>query len=132
MSSVSTHILDTARGRPAAEVPLVLDVWTDGGWQRLGGSVTGADGRVGDLPAFGLPAPSGPPRPHASPTRSGPGTASGPVPCRLVFAVGDYLLAQHGQAFFGEVTVAFAAGPGEHYHVPLLLAPYGYSVYRGS
>jgi 5-hydroxyisourate hydrolase-like protein (transthyretin family) len=41
-------------------------------------------------------------------------------------------VAHHGAAFFPEITVAFAAEPGEHYHVPLLLTPYGYSVYRGS
>jgi len=114
VTSVSTHILDTARGRPAADVPVALEAWADGGWQRLGESVTSADGRIGDLPAFEPPAP--------------PGTAT----CRLVFAVRDYLVAHHGSAFFAEITVAFAAGPGEHYHVPLLLAPYGYSVYRGS
>jgi len=122
--TVSTHILDTARGRPAAGVPVTLEVW-DGGWQRLGGSVTGADGRIGDLPAFEPPAPPGPPHP--------PGSPAPPVraTCRLVFAVRDYLVAHHGSAFFPEITTAFAAGPGEPYHVPLLLAPYGYSVYRG-
>ena len=125
MITVSTHILDTARGRPAAGVPVALEVW-DGGWQRLGGSVTGADGRIGDLPAFEPPAPPGPPHP--------PGSPAPPVraTCRLVFAVRDYLVAHHGPAFFPEITTAFAAGPGEPYHVPLLLAPYGYSVYRGS
>jgi 5-hydroxyisourate hydrolase-like protein (transthyretin family) len=41
-------------------------------------------------------------------------------------------MTHHGSAFFPEITVAFAADPGEHYHVPLLLTPYGYSVYRGS
>ncbi|HUL24803.1 MAG TPA: hydroxyisourate hydrolase [Streptosporangiaceae bacterium] len=111
MSTVSTHILDTARGRPAAGVPVTLETGDGSGWRGLGGSATGADGRIGDLPAFEPP---------------------GPVSCRLVFAVGDYLLAQHGRAFFPEITVVFAAGPGEHYHVPLLLSPYGYSVYRGS
>ena len=114
MTTISTHILDTARGRPAAEVPVALEAWDGGRWRRLGESVTGADGRIGDLPAV---EPSAPP---------------GRATCRLVFAVRDYLLAQHGSAFFAEITVAFAAGPGEHYHVPLLLAPYGYSVYRGS
>ena len=125
MTTISTHILDTARGRPAADVPVALDIW-DGGWQRLGESVTGADGRTGDLPAFEPPAPPGPPHREGSPVS--PAWAT----CRLVFAVRDYLVAHHGSAFFPEITVAFAAGPGEHYHVPLLLAPYGYSVYRGS
>jgi 5-hydroxyisourate hydrolase len=126
VTTISTHILDTARGRPAADVPVALEAWAGGGWQRLGESVTGADGRIGDLPAFGPPGPSGPPDPYGPPAPPGRAT------CRLVFAVRDYLVAQHGSAFFAEITVAFAAGPGEHYHVPLLLAPYGYSVYRGS
>ena len=117
MTSVSTHILDTTRGRPAAGVPIALDAWADGDWQRLGESVTGADGRASALPALDPPASPGLP---------------GPATCRLVFAVGDYLVAHHGAAFFPEITVAFAAEPGEHYHVPLLLTPYGYSVYRGS
>ena len=126
MTTVSTHILDTARGRPAADVPVALETWDGSGWRTLGGSVTGADGRIGDLPAFEPTAPSGPPGP--------PGVAAprGQATCRLVFAVRDYLLAHHGSAFFAEIAVAFGAGPGEHYHVPLLLAPYGYSVYRGS
>jgi 5-hydroxyisourate hydrolase len=111
MSRVSTHILDTARGRPAAEVPVSLDVWADGGWQRLGDAVTGPDGRVAALPEVEV---------------------DGPVFCRLHFAVGDYLVTHHEAAFFPEVTVAFVAEQGEHYHVPLLLAPFGYSTYRGS
>jgi len=131
MTSVSTHILDTARGRPAADVPVALEVW-DGGWQRLGESVTGADGRIGDLPAFEPPAPFEPPAQPGPPHPAGSPAPPGVATCRLVFAVRDYLVAQHGSAFFAEVTVSFAAGPGEHYHVPLLLAPYGYSVYRGS
>jgi hydroxyisourate hydrolase len=111
VTSVSTHILDTARGCPAAAVPVTLDTWADGGWQRLAGSVTGADGRTGGLATFG---------------------STGQTRCRLVFAVGGYLRAQHGPAFFPEITVVFDTEPGQHYHVPLLLTPYGYSVYRGS
>jgi hydroxyisourate hydrolase len=126
VTTVSTHILDTARGRPAADVPVALDIWDGGGWQRLGGSVTGADGRIGDLPAFEPPAPAGPAYPDGPPVPPGQAT------CRLIFAVRDYLVAHHGSAFFPEITTAFAAKPGEHYHVPLLLSPYGYSVYRGS
>jgi hydroxyisourate hydrolase len=126
VTTISAHILDTARGRPAADVPVALDIWADGGWQRLGGSVTGADGRIGDLPAFEPPAPAGTAYPDRPPAPPGQAT------CRLIFAVRDYLVAHHGSAFFPEITAAFAAGPGEHYHVPLLLSPYGYSVYRGS
>ena len=110
-TTVSTHILDTARGGPAAGVPVALDLWSGGMWVPAGGSVTGRDGRSTDLPPLD---------PDAT------------VTARLVFAVRDYLMASHGQAFFPEVTVVFAAGPGEHYHVPLLLAPFGYTTYRGS
>jgi len=111
VSTVSTHVLDTARGRPAQGVPVTLDVLDDGAWQRVGTGVTGPDGRVAELPPAG---------------------AAGPVSCRLVFAVREYLVHTHGAAFFGEITIVFEAGPGEHYHVPLLLAPFGYSTYRGS
>jgi len=138
MTSVSTHILDTTRGRPAAGVPVALETWADGGWRRLGDSVTGADGRITALPAFDPPGPADPPSSADAPSPPDPAgplnppSAPASVTCRLVFAVGDYLVAHHGTAFFPEITVAFAAGPGEHYHVPLLLTPYGYSVYRGS
>jgi hydroxyisourate hydrolase len=108
MTSVSTHVLDTARGRAATGVPVALSVWAPGGWRLAGESATGADGRVTDLPTMEL---------------------TGPTSCRLLFAVGEYLAASHGPAaFFPDVTVAFVARPGEHYHLP----PYGYSVYRGS
>ncbi len=49
-----------------------------------------------------------------------------------MFAVGEYLVSTHGAAFFGDVTVVFEGEPDEHYHVPLLLAPFGYTTYRGS
>jgi hydroxyisourate hydrolase len=111
MTTVSTHVLDLAAGRPAEGVPVSLDIWSGGTWVPAGGSVTGPDGRITGLPRLDPDAPA---------------TA------RLVFAVGEYLLASHGTAFYPEITVTFTAGPGEHYHVPLLLSPYGYSTYRGS
>jgi len=58
MTSVSTHILDTARGRPAAGVPVTLDTWVQAGWQRLAGADTGADGRIAKLATFGPPGPA--------------------------------------------------------------------------
>ncbi|MFW6691287.1 hydroxyisourate hydrolase [Streptomyces sp. MAR4 CNX-425] len=114
-TSVSTHILDTSLGRPAAGVAVELSVGggDDGsgdgavGWRPHGTSATDADGRVRDLPALPV----------------------GTTRARLVFATGPYL---GGGAFFPEVAVDFAVRPGEHYHVPLLLTPFGYSVYRGS
>ncbi|MGW1194562.1 2-oxo-4-hydroxy-4-carboxy-5-ureidoimidazoline decarboxylase [Streptomyces sp. NPDC002536] len=106
-ATVSTHILDTAAGRPAAGVAVALSVrdGRDTDWQLLGTSATDPDGRCKDLPA--LPAAAA----HA----------------RLVFATEPC-----GAGFFPEVAVAFAVAPGEHYHVPLLLSPFGFSVYRGS
>ncbi|WP_327288171.1 hydroxyisourate hydrolase [Streptomyces sp. NBC_01198] len=119
MTSVSTHILDTSAGRPAPGVAVTLEVRTgaEGPWTPHGGSATDQDGRCKDLPA--LPDPTT----HA----------------RLHFDVAPYL-ARHARpaergprdAFFPEVAVVFTVTPGEHFHVPLLLNPFGYSVYRGS
>ncbi|MGH3318579.1 MAG: hydroxyisourate hydrolase [Streptosporangiaceae bacterium] len=107
MTSVSTHVLDTARGCPAAGVSVTLEVRDGDGWRRVASAVTGVDGRCGGLPEL----------PEA------------PATCRLVFATARYL----GEgAFFPEVAISFSAGEGEHYHVPLLLSPYGYTIYRGS
>ena len=125
-ASVSTHILDTSVGRPAEGVAVELWARTgrDADWQALGGSATDADGRCKDLPA--------PPE--------------GTTLVRLVFAVEPYFEKKQADAqqdapanrdsgaavFFPEVAITFAVVPGEHYHVPLLLNPFGYSVYRGS
>jgi 5-hydroxyisourate hydrolase len=126
-ASVSTHILDTSVGRPAAGVAVQLAArpGRDAHWQALGGSATDADGRCRDLPA--LP--------------------EGTTHVRLDFAVEPYFEKKQADAqqdapanrdsgaagaFFPEVAITFAVVPGEHYHVPLLLNPFGYSVYRGS
>jgi 5-hydroxyisourate hydrolase len=100
MAGISTHVLDAARGVPAAGVPVTLT--TAAGTVHEG--VTDADGRIGDLYE---------------------GTLAAGVHT-LVFTVG-------GAAFFPEVTIAFTVDPERgHYHVPLLLSPYSYTVYRGS
>jgi 5-hydroxyisourate hydrolase len=124
-ASVSTHILDTSVGRPAGAVTVSLAARSGTGadYVTLGGSVTDADGRCKDLPA--LP--------------------EGTTHVRLVFDTESYFTAKKqaeaqqdaprvrdSGAFFPEVAIAFAVTPGEHYHVPLLLNPFGYSVYRGS
>ncbi|MDH6213417.1 hydroxyisourate hydrolase [Streptomyces pseudovenezuelae] len=134
-ASVSTHILDTSVGRPAEGVAVQLAARSGQleEWQPLGGSATDADGRCKDLPA--LP--------------------EGTTHVRLDFEVEPYFLKsdfskfENKQAdaqqdapanrdsgatgvFFPEVAITFAVQAGEHYHVPLLLNPFGYSVYRGS
>ncbi|MGH3390433.1 MAG: hydroxyisourate hydrolase [Actinomadura sp.] len=107
--SLSTHVLDTAQGRPAAGVPVRLDRYDGDTWQRLADAETDADGRLRDLPAWDG------------------GTY------RLRFGTGPYFAGHGVETFFPEVNVIFViTDPGEHHHVPLLLSPFGYSTYRGS
>lgn len=110
--SLSTHVLDTARGRPAAEVRVRLERWDGASWVAVAEGRTDGDGRLRDWVPDGTP---------------------GVGEHRLVFDSGAYFAQRGDQSFYPEVTVTFAVDdPGEHYHVPLLLAPYGYSTYRGS
>lgn len=113
-SPLTTHILDTSRGKPAAGVQVTLDSQAaDGTWTRLGEGTTGSDGRLADLPAGGA--------------QLAPGTY------RLTFAVGPYFEAMGKPSFYDDVPVVFHVTEAEvHVHVPLLINPYGYSTYRGS
>jgi 5-hydroxyisourate hydrolase len=111
MSTVTTHVLDTALGQPAAGVAVRLERVSDAGPEEIGRASTDADGRVRDI---------GPP-------------LLAPGAYRLVFATAEYFASQHRPAFFPEVAVTFTvAGEAPHYHVPLLLSPFGYTTYRGS
>lgn len=114
MSTITTHVLDTSRGRPAAGVPVKLEARVEGGaWRELGSGFTDADGRLGDL----LPS-------NRKLSKGG---------YRLTFDTAVYFAAQGAQGFYTEVAVTFlVAEAGAHYHVPLLLSPYGYTTYRGS
>jgi hydroxyisourate hydrolase len=105
MNAITTHVLDLARGRPRAGLPVQLARRDGGGaWEPLARAATDQDGRVRDWPGAPDPTP------------------------------GDYRLTfDTGGGFYPEVTIVFrvdAAG-GQH-HVPLLLSPFGYSTYRGS
>ncbi|MEC3997834.1 2-oxo-4-hydroxy-4-carboxy-5-ureidoimidazoline decarboxylase [Actinacidiphila sp. DG2A-62] len=152
-ASVSTHILDTSRGRPAPGVDVTLSVraGATAPWTVLGAGTTDADGRCADLPAppegtthvrldFAVEPylartrhatdprtrPATDPRPHtATDTRTSPAEAQQDAP-RTDSGPRD------SGVFFPEVAVVFAVAAGEHFHVPLLLNPFGYSVYRGS
>ena len=113
MSGITTHVLDTARGRPAAGVPVTLEMRGEGGWRALGRGATDADGRLRDL----LPADF----------------ALSAGDYRLTFDAGAYFAGAGAEGFYAEVVVSFVVrDPAAHYHVPLLLSPYGYSTYRGS
>ena len=113
MSGITTHVLDTARGRPAAGVPITLDFKEEGGWRVLGWGATDADGRLRDLLPSDFVLTGG----HY----------------RLTFEVGTYLSAAGADGFYTEVVVSFVVrDAAAHYHVPLLLSHYGYTTYRGS
>ena len=113
MSQITTHILDTARGQPASGVSLVLFELDGDMWTQLAAGVTNDDGRVPDL----LPAD------RVLPART----------YRMHFATADYFSNRGEPVFYPWVDVVFNLdGSGDHYHIPLLLAPFGYSTYRGS
>jgi len=116
MGRLSTHVLDTAHGRPAAGMGYALYRQVPEGHALLAEGVTNADGRT-DAPLL-----------------AGDSVAAGRY--ALVFAVGAYFrglgVALPEPAFLDEVTLAFGMAAGGHYHVPLLVSPYGYSTYRGS
>jgi len=110
-SPITTHVLDTARGKPAAGVPVLLHLQSDGRWRELGRGITNQDGRITDLL---------------------PGSKLQTGRYRLTFETEKYLSAS-GEPFFPEVEIVIEVrDPAQHYHVPLLLSPYGYSTYRGS
>ena len=110
MSTLSTHVLDAASGRPAAGVRVTLERRDGDGWRQLGNGLTDDDGRVRDLAPGGLDAGV-----H-----------------RLVFATGEYFAATGQRGFYPEVPVVFEIDTDGHYHVPLLLSPFAFSTYRGS
>lgn len=114
MSGITTHVLDTAAGHPAAGVAVRLEVQSSGrGWVTLAERKTDADGRVRDLAAAGSKLDAG--------------------TYRLTFGTGAYFAGQGRETFFPEASVVFEVrDPAQHHHVPLLLNPFGYSTYRGS
>jgi 5-hydroxyisourate hydrolase len=109
MATISTHILDTSAGRPAADVALRLDHRRPGGWLEVSRHTTDADGRVRDV-----------------------GTVAAGT-YRIRFEVGPYFEQQGASAWFPWVDIVFTVvEDAGHYHVPLLISPFGYTTYRGS
>jgi 5-hydroxyisourate hydrolase len=109
--SLSTHVLDSSRGRPAAGVRVRLEHDDGQRWADVAAGVTDEDGRLRDW----VPA-----------DRVGRGMY------RLVFDTGGYFAEQGVETFFPEVVITFSVVDDGHYHVPLLLSPFAYSTYRGS
>jgi 5-hydroxyisourate hydrolase len=112
MSGITTHVLDTSLGKPAVAVAVSLSVPEAGAWREVARGLTDADGRVRQLT---------------------PDLPLVPGRYQLGFETGAYFRASERAAFFERVTLEFEiADPSQHYHVPLLLSPFGYTTYRGT
>ena len=112
MSAITSHVLDTSLGRPAAGVAVTLAALEAGKFQDVGQGVTDSEGRVRHLLG-------------AHPLAVGV--------YRLTFDTGAHFQATGRASFYERVEIQFrVTDPSEHYHVPLLLSPFGYSTYRGS
>lgn len=114
MSAITTHILDVSRGRPASGVAVTLAIQLrEDGWELVGKGTTDADGRLKELL----------PREYV--------LTEGIY--RLTFETNSYFASESIESFYPEVTIVFSVrDAAQHYHVPLLLSPFGYSTYRGS
>lgn len=111
---ITTHVLDTSKGRPAAGIQVLLEFRGETGeWQSISRGSTDLDGRLRTLYPEGRPL--------------------APGAYRLTFDTGRYFETNGTPAFYPEVVIVFETAPGEkHYHVPLLLSPFGFSTYRGT
>lgn len=112
MSHITTHILDTSLGKPAAGVNVVLESQAPEGYQLLSRGMTDNNGRIMNL----LP----------DERRLQPGVY------RLIFDTKSYFFSIHTKSFFPAIYIEFEITDDSHYHVPLLLNPFGYATYRGS
>jgi hydroxyisourate hydrolase len=112
MSQLSSHILDTSAGKPAAGILVELFSFHANSWLFLAKEVTNKDGRISDfLPQQALLEPAA---------------------YRLIFHTAPYFSTQKIKSFYPSITIDFEINDSTHYHVPLLLNPFGYSTYRGS
>lgn len=114
MSPITTHVLDTSTGEPASGLAVTLELETDEAvWQKIADGVTDVEGRVKTLIASSTVFSTG----HY----------------RLIFETGEYFNMRQCECFFPNVTIAFVVSDAkQHFHVPLLLSPFGYTTYRGS
>jgi 5-hydroxyisourate hydrolase len=112
MSPITTHILDLDTGLPAAEVQVTLLKDQNGSWQELSKAKTDSDGRIKTLLTPGA-------------------LTSGYY--KLIFNVGDYFYSRGKKSFYKSIPVEFSIDMVDrHFHIPLLISPFGYSTYRGS
>jgi 5-hydroxyisourate hydrolase len=112
MSQLTTHILDTTKGKPAAGVNIVLFQQEKNAWKEITQGVTNNDGRIPNLLQKDIVLELG--------------------TYKLRFEVQEYFEQQSIQTFYPFAEITFLVTTNEHYHIPLLLSPFGYSTYRGS
>lgn len=112
MSQITTHVLDTSKGKPAELVSIKLEKKVNDDWEFITEGITNSDGRI---PEF---------LPNDKKLEVGI--------YRMIFASGDYFHLQGIVGFYPEIPIIFELRDQDHYHVPLLLNPFGYSTYRGS
>ena len=109
---ITTHVLDTSVGKPGKDITIRLKRPYENGWQTIAQGVTNADGRISDLLA--------------------PGRTLLPGNYKMVFNTSQYFSSQNIKGFYPEVEIQFTVFDSSHYHIPLLINPFGFSTYRGS
>lgn len=109
---LTTHVLDTSLGTPGKDIGIRLQIPVNGIWQTIAQAVTNNEGRTADL----LPAQK----------------ILSPGNYKLLFDTGNYFTSQKIHSFYPEVEIQFIVVDDAHYHVPLLINPFGYTTYRGS
>lgn len=112
MSQITTHILDTSKGKPAAGITIILYSGQTDAWKEIARGITNSDGRI-------------------------PGLLTGNISLvtgnyKMKFETKEYFTKNNIQTFYPFVEIVFEINTSEHYHIPLLLNPFGYSTYRGS
>jgi len=112
MSQITSHILDTTKGKPAWGVTIILYEKLGTEWIIVASGITNKDGRVSNLLKENELLPAG--------------------IYKLSFITADYYKVQEIETFYPMVEIVFEIDSAEHYHIPLLLNPFGYSTYRGS
>jgi 5-hydroxyisourate hydrolase/2-oxo-4-hydroxy-4-carboxy-5-ureidoimidazoline decarboxylase len=112
MSQITTHVLDTSSGNPGNDISIRLMQKGNDTWNTIAQGITNSDGRIADL----IP----------------PGKTLSPGTYKMVFETGDYYAVRKIKTFYPAVVIQFTVFDNSHYHVPLLISPFGYSTYRGS
>ncbi|MBT8274363.1 MAG: hydroxyisourate hydrolase [Bacteroidia bacterium] len=111
-SHITTHALDTALGKPVYKMDIILKERKEKIWKPINVGVTNPDGRISDVLA--------------------PGYFLKPGSYKMIFMTKDYFAASGQEGFYPQISIQFNVTDNSHYHIPLLLSPYGFTTYRGS